>query len=605
MTMGSWTVESLLNASSTGISVVDRQGTILYANIAIADLLDLRQEDIVGKKIIELGLDPDGMALLDLAMKKIVSTGTSIKQSLWSPTASRYLQFEGSPVFGKGGEVEASIAVVVDITELKRTQDALADSEKMLRLASEAVNMFMWEADLVKRTYKLSVDAEKVVCFSLPISLDEAWKMIHPEDRAMFNAAVGRAIEDLSDFEVEYRLAEHPPGEETWVRSVGRVYADMQGRATHILGITRNITERRSADRRAEEEHARLQAIMDNIPVAVGITDREGRMIIDNGMLFHIWGGMEDEGDRYEDRAWCTTTGMKLTKEDWPTARALRGERNTATVDIEKYNGGRGAVIMSAIPLRDEEGGITGSVWVMQDITDLRKLELDLKRSNSELQEFAYIASHDLQEPLRMVTSYLELISRRLDGVLDERTRQYMAFAIDGSRRMKDMIDDLLTYSRVDTKAKEFSPVDMNDVLLTSLHDLKVCIKESGASITSDPLPTIIADRQQSVLLLDHLIGNAIKYRDLDPPRVHVSSASDGREWTFSVSDNGIGIDPKYQDRLFKMFQRLHSHDEYEGTGMGLATAKKIVERHGGRIWFEAGDQGTTFFFTIPDRGVS
>jgi light-regulated signal transduction histidine kinase (bacteriophytochrome) len=165
------------------------------------------------------------------------------------------------------------------------------------------------------------------------------------------------------------------------------------------------------------------------------------------------------------------------------------------------------------------------------------------------------------------------------------------------------MIDDLLTYSRVESKAQAFAPADMDEVLATVLKDLSVAIDESGASVTSDPLPTIMADKLQMVLLFENLIGNAIKYRSEATPQVHVSARGEGQEWVFSVSDNGIGIDPRQRDRIFLMFQRLHTRDEYPGTGMGLAISRRIVERHGGRIWLESEPgKGTTFFFTIPTR---
>jgi light-regulated signal transduction histidine kinase (bacteriophytochrome) len=235
------------------------------------------------------------------------------------------------------------------------------------------------------------------------------------------------------------------------------------------------------------------------------------------------------------------------------------------------------------------------------DITDRKRAEDRLRRSNADLQQFAYVASHDLKEPLRMVTSYLQLLDKVNNGKWDDDSREFMHYAVEGASRMKAMIDDLLTYSRIGTQGKPLVPIDMEDVLLTVMKDLRLTIDESGATVSSDPLPTVTADRMQMVLLLENLIGNAIKYRGVPSPQVRVSARASARAWIFSVQDNGIGIDQRYSERLFQMFQRLHSRDEYPGTGIGLAIAKRIVERHGGRIWFESEEgKGTTFVFTIP-----
>lgn len=235
-----------------------------------------------------------------------------------------------------------------------------------------------------------------------------------------------------------------------------------------------------------------------------------------------------------------------------------------------------------------------------------RCIKEDLIRSNRELQQFAYSASHDLREPLRMVVSYLTLLEKRNADTLDEKSKEYLSFAVDGGKRMQAMINDLLAYSRVGTQGEVFVRVDMNDAMVTTLRDLRASIEESGASVTSDPLPSVMADQNQMVLLLVNLISNAIKYRGEEAPLVHISVREDGDEWVFSVRDNGIGIDPRYEARLFKMFQRLHTPQEYGGTGMGLALSRRIVERHGGRIWFESEvGKGSIFYFTIPQLAQS
>lgn len=226
----------------------------------------------------------------------------------------------------------------------------------------------------------------------------------------------------------------------------------------------------------------------------------------------------------------------------------------------------------------------------------------DLTRSNADLQQFAYVASHDLQEPLRMVASYTQLLAKRYKGQLDTDADEFIGYAVDGANRMQRLINDLLSYSRITTRDKPFKPVDCNEALESALDNLKMVIEKEQAVVTHDPLPTIMADGTQLVQLFQNLISNAIKFRqEAAPPRVHLSATRDDQEWRLAIRDNGIGIDPQYADRIFVIFQRLHTIADYPGTGIGLALCKKIVERHGGRIWMESQPgHGATFYFTFP-----
>ena len=225
----------------------------------------------------------------------------------------------------------------------------------------------------------------------------------------------------------------------------------------------------------------------------------------------------------------------------------------------------------------------------------------ELQRSNAELEQFAYVASHDLQEPLRKVVGYTQLLAKRYQGKLDADADEFITYAVDGAKRMQQLIQDLLTYSRVGRLAEGLAPVNSEATLEQALHNLQATIEETSSIVTHDPLPTVVGDAGQFVQLMQNLIGNAIKFHGDQQPRVHVGVVCTDQEWVFSVRDNGIGIDPQYSDRIFRMFQRLHSQSAYAGTGIGLAICQKIVQHHGGRIWVESHPgQGAIFFWTIP-----
>ncbi len=275
--------------------------------------------------------------------------------------------------------------------------------------------------------------------------------------------------------------------------------------------------------------------------------------------------------------------------------RALHKDGHTVDIDAHMV-----AIMKDGKPI--------GSRGVMMDVSERQRLvnaqiryAAMLRRSNEQLQQFAYITSHDLQEPLRMVISYLQLLERRYSNALDSDAHEFITYAVDGATRMKELITGLLQYSRLDADQELQEPISAQDVLDRALTNLSVAITDSGAVITHEPLPRVQVDSLQLMQLFQNLIGNAIKFHSNEPLKIHIGAEKREDEWLFHVKDNGIGIAPEYQERIFAMFQRLHTRTEYAGTGIGLAICKKIVERHGGRIWVEsAAGEGATFYFTLP-----
>jgi len=268
---------------------------------------------------------------------------------------------------------------------------------------------------------------------------------------------------------------------------------------------------------------------------------------------------------------------------------------------------------VNAIP--DDNGTGFYALVTLQDITDLsyrlkkyqqelterKKIQVELERSNAELERFAYLASHDLQEPLRMVTSFTQILAKRYEGKLDAEADRIIGFAVDGAKRMEALIRDLLTYSRLSVKGKPFESRNCKEVLDLTIRNLQLLIEETDTSICVNPLPTLFVDRSQLLQLWQNLITNAIKYRSNKSPKIEVGAEAQNDQWLFYVKDNGIGIDSCYYEKIFDIFQRLHTREAYPGTGIGLAVCQKIVNRHGGNIWVESAlGKGSTFYFTIP-----
>lgn len=391
---------------------------------------------------------------------------------------------------------------------------------------------------------------------------------------------------------------------------------DAQGRPQAVLEINSDITARKQYEAALlaalkNRDEQRLQIVFDSAPNGMIMVDKTGHIELVNSQI-------ESLLDYSRQELLGSAIDMLVPESFRPAFQAHRetllnmtsGEIPGSGLDLyaRRKDGKQIPVEIGLNPLTSEgDDFILASVV---DITERRRAGallhekmIELGRSNDELQQFAYVCSHDLQEPLRVISNYTQLLAKRYRGKLDEKADQFIDFTVDASKRMQILINDLLVFSRLQTKAQEFRPVDCTKAMEMAIANLRVAIDESKATITYDNLPTLSGDPTQVLQLFQNLLGNALKFRSSEAPKIDIVTESQGDSWLFSVRDNGIGFDMQFADRIFVIFQRLHVKEEYSGSGIGLAVCKKIVERHGGRIWVESKPgYGSTFYLTIEDK---
>jgi len=376
-----------------------------------------------------------------------------------------------------------------------------------------------------------------------------------------------------------------------------------------VTAAIRDISGRRAAEAHLAQMESRYRGLLEAAPDAMILVNRAGEIVLVNLQAEKQFGYRRDDlVGRQVANIIPEGLAERLLAPPLRAPEAALSDYLQAGIELIGRHRDRSdfPIEIMLSPMDSAEGSLM--TVAIRDITTRKQAEAhllqkveELNRSNEELGQFAYIASHDLQEPLRMVASYTQLLSRRYKGKLDADADEFIAFAVDGANRMQQLIKDLLSYSRVGTAGKELLDTSSEDALEQALINLRGAIEDSSALVTHDPLPAVVADEMQLIQLFQNLVSNAIKYQNPGIPRVHISAAHNrGARWTFSVQDNGLGIEPQYFDKIFGMFQRLHKREEFAGTGIGLAICKKIVERHGSSISVESQlGQGSTFRFAL------
>jgi PAS domain S-box-containing protein len=598
----------LLDDSPDAMVVVNSSGEIVLLNDQAEKRFGYLRNELPGQKVEEI--IPQGLAerLIAEAMSQQTCNGIELNGRRKDGT-----EFPIEIVLNPLETAEGILVTpaIREITDRKTAEKHLAQIEAKYRGLLEAAPDAMVVVNASGEIALLNVQAEKQFGYRRDELLGQQVKNIIPDGFAERLVAdgtrtaaealaqqIGTGIElngrrkDGSTFPIEIMLSPLESAE-----------------GILVTAAIRDITERKRVEDslRNSEERFRL--------MASGIKDYANVMLDPDGLVVSWNEGAERiKGYRAEE-----IIGQPFSRfypaEDIHNGKpvrelALAAERGSFEDEgwRVRKDGTRFLANVVITALRDQNGRLRGFGKITRDITELKESEqhlgktmAELKRSNDDLELFAYVASHDLQEPLRMVASYTQLLARRYKGRLDSDADEFIAYAVDGCNRMQELIQDLLSYSRVGANTDAMRQTSCEDALARAVKNLQATIEASKAIVEHDPLPVIDTDGTRLAQVFQNLIGNAIKYRGAELPQIHISARQAGREWIFSVRDNGMGIESQYFDRIFVIFQRLHGQKEYQGTGIGLAMCKKILDRLGGRIWVESQvTKGSTFYFALP-----
>ncbi|WP_414575800.1 GAF domain-containing protein [Anabaena sp. CCY 9402-a] len=685
-------VSNILESITDAFFALDQQWRFTYINSQAAKLLERNQTELLGQNIWETFPGILGTSFEREYHRAMPAAGcanaqkVSIKFEELYPPLDKWFAVHVYP------NKDGLSVYFQDITEKHHTASALKESEERWQLALQGNNDGIWDWNLKTNQVFFSLRWKQMLGYEdheITNHIEEWTKRVHPDDLDW----VMQAIQDHFDRRTPYYITEHrvqcKDGNYKWILDRGQARWDETGNIVRMVGSHTDITERKQAEEELRWQNRRSQLFAE-ITVKIretlqieeilqtSVQEVQKLLQADRVLMFRLW---PDGSGIVEQEAvlpgWPVVLGQKILdpcfQHDY--VEKYRQGRVSAIMDVaqadihdchREFLQQFGVKANLVVPVLHREG-IWGLLiahqcnaprhWSKFELDLLQQLanqmgialfqaqlleqqtrqSQELARSNAELESFAYVASHDLQEPLRMVTSYLQLLERRYKNQLDSNAEQFISYAVDGAQRMQTLINDLLNYSRLTTRGQPFVSVDCAVILERVKTNLKIAIEESGVVITHDPLPTVTADPTQLTQVLQNLIANAIKFRREIPLQIHIGVVKEGEEqesreesqhqlnvalpltqpakrratanttqhshWLFSVRDNGIGIEKQYIERIFLIFQRLHGRNKYPGTGIGLSICKKIIERHGGQIWIESEPgKGSVFYFTIPEQ---
>ena len=628
---------------------LDGNGHFIEVNQAFLDALGYTKEEIIGHSFSDI-MAPECAYTFKKRFKRFNELGYIRKSEftlLHKDNTQIIILVDGNIEYALDGTFKQTHCVWIDITDRKLWEKALIESEDRYRFLYEYNPSMYFTVDCEAIVLSLNQFGAEQLGFTVHELVGQSiLKVFHEEDKEAATLNIKRCVSNLGRlFHWELRKV-RKDGSILWVKETARAVKGTDGRIT-VLIVCEDITELKELENVLRETHDNLElkvqertkelskcnirlegdideikriegalreseekfrALAENSPDIISRLDKELRYkYINHGSNTLGLSSANLIGKKLEDIAplngiikiWVGSA-IKVLK---------TGEIQEMEFEFPSIHGLK--FFHSYIVPEYNNGEIESLIVVSHDITQRKQLEEELKEtvkelrhSNDELQQFAYVASHDLQEPLRTITSFTQLIERRYKNRLDSDADEFIEYIVDAAKRMQTLIKDLLNYSRVATGEKEFELIDTEELIKSALNNLNTAICENNAEITCENLPKIMVDKRQMIQLFQNLIGNAIKFRKPEcPPKIHIKAHKDKNknEYIFSVADNGIGMEPQYAERIFTIFQRLHTKEEYEGTGIGLAISKKVVELHSGRIWVKSKlGKGSTFYFMIP-----
>ena len=648
---------NLVQEMSEGVATLTYDGTIFYSNAQLASMLQIPLEKFTGQKLNNFILSKD-LETYHAIFEKGFETRSSGEINIQSVDGTII------PVhvsINSLKDLKGVYIVITDLSEHKHheelkivhdrlniTLNAMQESEKRYKDILNNLQDAYVQSDNDGNISMASPSAANMYHYESPqemIGIPSIKLYKNPEDRQYVLDKI-KKNDKLENNEIE---AIRKDGTWFYASQNAQVRYDDNGQKIGTQTLVRDITEHKIASEALKRSKILFQVLIQNLNTGVALVDNKGNFNIVNPAFMQMF-GLDEDLDilNVNSQDWSKwevydEDNKLLDVDEHPVRKAvITGEAiENQLVQVRKPGDNRIVwMLISAEPIYDKIGNINRIICTYYDFTvrkmdELRKQELldkekdltnELKLSNKELMEvqeeltdtikqleisnrelehFAYIASHDLREPLRMITSFLQLLERRYKDNLDQDANEFIEFAVDGAKRLDNMINDLLQYSKITSQNREITHVNLENVLEEVLTNLKVPIEQNKAIITHDPLPIIKGNEQLKVRLFQNIIGNAIKYRSQEDPKIHISTSKEKNQYLFSIKDNGIGMSPDYLEQIFTIFKRLHTHDEYEGTGIGLSIAQKIVNQQGGQIWVESEPgQGTTFYFTLRDSQI-
>jgi PAS domain S-box-containing protein len=601
---------AVTSSTRDGIVSADGSGRVIFWNPGAEAIFGLRAAEIVGRPLTDImperyrDAHRAGIARF-MATGEGRLMGSTVEVEGLRPDGTEFPIELSLGTWSQDGQT-CFTGVVRDLTDRVRARRALRESEERFAGAFEgaAVGLMLAAPD------GTVLRANRALCEltgwpEAELTGRRFEELLHPEERGADAAVIDAMLKGRTQRLAAERRFLVADGGTRFVRINLSLIRTSDDLPLHFVGQIEDVTERRRMIEALTVSEARYKGLIAHLPDStIHLFDHDLRLVVSEGdkLREHGFDPQALEGQLLADVV-PPATYARLAPE---YRAALAGE--TRSFDLDTVDPAATYWVQMA-PLRDDLGRIIGGMAVSRDITGRRVAERaleerarELERSNAELEQFAYVASHDLSEPLRMVSSYLQLLRRRYHGQLDADADAFIDYAVDGSSRMRDLIDDLLTYSRAGRGDQPLVPVDSGAVAEWAAGGVRAVVGGREVRVTIGELPTVLGDRQQLGQLFQNLIGNAVKFVPEDRmPEIEVGAERDGDRWRFHISDNGIGLDPAHAERIFRMFQRLHTRDDYPGTGIGLAIAKKVVERHGGTIWAEPRPGGgCRFSFTLP-----